>query len=178
MISLSRLRDALGTKPEDDPKVELIRAEVIAQWDSATNRSWQLETVVEKFYPECTNYIYLNKFPVTGITLVRERVKTSTTWTTIPSTAYIQMDSNGLEKITGNFSEVVEVSYSGGYSETTAPAEIVKALETQARFLSERLSDAKIIVKSQNFEGGGGVLEDAEQHPFFKKIAKRYIRRV
>ena len=88
------------------------------------------------------------------------------------------MDSNGLEKITGNFNEVVEITYSGGYTETTAPAEVVKALETQARFLSERLSDAKIIVKSQNFEGGGGVLEDAELHPFFKKTAKKHLRRV
>lgn len=176
MITLARLRQVLATPPEKDPEVELIRLQVLAQWDTLTKRSWAFQAGrVEKVYPEGCS-LYLSKFPITVITLVRERAKGSTTWSTV--TKYEQIGKNELENLGGNWNEVVEVTYSAGYTDVTVPADIRQALEIQARFLTERTSDGKLIVRSQNFEGGGGVYEDAFYHPYFKKTAEHNIRRV
>ena len=174
MLSLSRLREVLGTPPEKDDEVEIIRAQVLAQWDTATFRSWGFqEDFVETIIPVyATKIVYLKKFPVTAVTLVRTKSKRDPTWTTPQTTEYSQYGDNTLERFDTNWSELVEVTYSGGYTEANSPADVRQALEVQARFLAERLSDAKITVRSQNFEGGGGVFEDAAMHPFFAKMAK------
>lgn len=180
MISLARLRQVLGTPAEKDAEVEIIRAQVLAQWDTATNRAWAftedfVETHVE-VYP--TTLLYLQKFPITELSLVRTKNKRDATWTTLEVDDYTQYGINTLERLDADWSHITEVTYSGGYTEANCPADIKQALEVQARFLAERLSDAKLIVRSQNFEGGGGVFEDAAQHPFFAKMAKakrRYV---
>jgi hypothetical protein len=87
------------------------------------------------------------------------------------------------------------VTYSGGYTSKnapltvtlgdlssyavpTTPTSIKMALLTQVEFMMSRNDGGKLVLKSQAFKGGAGVLMDADLHPKFAMAVESNVSRV
>lgn len=174
MISISRMREELGLPPTQDPEVKRLRNMVIALWEETTKRPWNAETGrVEFITPrvDTMHTVLLDLVPATSITQVRVRSHgKSTTWSILDTDTYLLIGGRRLRRLDAFWPDFVEVTYDGGVSE--ADEDIQQALALQARFIKERVGNEKLITKSQNFEGGGGVFEEAFLHPTFKSLAE------
>jgi len=180
MISLSILRRELGLKPEDDELLIEIRQEVIDLWEEQTGRLWDIRTgYIEIVTPETvrTTKIWPSLRPISTITTIEERAARGSTWTTLDSSNYLVVRDH-IENISVPWGDRVRITYDGGYSDSTSPLDVRKALVLQAKFMQVRFSDGKIATKSEGFEGGSvGFLEDAFIHPFFRKLAHKKRRK-
>ncbi len=173
MISVGELRRELHLPPEEDDRLEALRQEVIDLWETETGRPWNERTgFVEILEPasRTTQDLFLDVEPVATVTEVKERSLTESAWTIVPATEYELIAPRRLHRFSGYWTGMVRVTYTGGT--TDAPADVKRALLLQARFLIDRMSDAKLITQSQNFEGGAGVFVPANLHPFFKSLAE------
>lgn len=193
MIALEKLREALKVAPKDDIELQSLLDEVVDLWEECTGRKWsRREDHVEILHPatDQSEVLFLELWPVESITSVEVRELDATSeWETLDSSSYRVEFGNVLRKLGVDAVEGiagkwwrsdVRVTYTGGYSPTTGaptPGDVQRAIITQIRFMKARLDDAKLTVKSQNFEGGAGVFEDAWLHPTFRGLAKRRARK-
>jgi hypothetical protein len=181
MISTSRLRQELRISPNQDELVVELKSVVIDLWERATGSLWNKRTgyVEDLTIPDDEDHYYIWPAlrPVTAITTIQERDRTVSSWTLLASDKYI---INGLkiEKLTDCWSSRVRLTYTGGYDETTCPQSVKRALILQAQFMTHRLGEDKIAIKSENFEGGSGTFEEAFLHPYFLQHAKQHRRKV
>lgn len=180
MISYSRLRRELNHPMDRDDELAWIRSEVVQLWERATGRLWiRNATRVDDFLQTDeagARTLLLRLWPVQSIATVQ--VKTSESdvdWTTLVSTDWRIEGRRELRRIQRYWECLVRVTYSGGYLDDEAPPDILRALVVQARFMRDRFG-AKLTVRSENFEGGGGVFETADMHPYFDATAQRYRR--
>lgn len=188
MISVSDFRARSSVVVDDDTVLEKAIASAIATWETATKRLWARRVDhVERVEPESERIstIILELQPVESVSLVEERFGG-------PNTAFVALDSatayelEGARKVRrygGWFAPHVRITYTGGYVEPGAPEgavtpeDIQEAILTQAAYAIERRSDGKLVVQSQNFEGGGGVFLPADYHPVFRTAVTAYRRK-
>jgi len=181
VISLSQIRQAAKTKPEDEDVVELLQHAVIELWESATGLLWdkRLAHVEEFFVDPGQRTLRLSLRPVLQIVQVRERGSPASSWEPLAVAEWQFAGSGELRRLgvsaggLWSWESSVQVTYDGGYDEFTCPRDVQLALITQARFMTERNSDGKLIVKNQAFEGGSGSLHEADLHPLFQATANR-----
>lgn len=175
MISLAKLREGLNIPAGDDYLLADLRSQVILQWEEATGFLWDSKAAhveIFRLTQDPRPYtLFLELIPVITVTKVEERSASgSSAWVVTDTANYDLLGRRSLENYAGRWSALVRVTYDGGA--TSAPADIQRALIIQAQFLKSRLDSEKISLRSQNFEGGAGVFEDAFLHPFFKQLAK------
>lgn len=178
MITIPTLRAELHLGAEDDLRLTRLRLRVIKQWEKETGLKWDYrESHTETVMPRGNRVqsVFLELSPVESIVKVEERGELDTEWTELTADEYLLLQPRTLRRVGCWWPELVRVQYSGGAREVDT--DVQEALIVQARFLSARLNDAQIAVKSQNFEGGGGVLEEAVMHPYFKRMARLYARK-
>lgn len=178
MISLSELRRDLRLPKDEDDRLEGIRAEVIALWESATGRPWNLRTgYVESFDPSVRlgADLALSLHPVTSIASVTTRGLNDSAATVIDPTKYFLMGTRTLRRTDSNWGGHITVTYSGGIAD--ARPDIKRALIVQAMFMRDRFSAEKLAIAGQSFEGGAGSFLAADFHPLFERLAKQYARR-
>jgi len=191
VITVEHLRAALKLAPKDDEKLESLISEVVDLWETSTGRLWAYrENHMQLLVPqtEQSHVLFLELWPVQSVSLVEENSQSSVgEWETLETSDYSVQNGNVLMKLKASSFEgatgqwwdhAVRVTYTGGYTSATTPGDVRRALETQIRFMLSRFADDKIITKSQNFEGGQGVFEDAYLHPMFKALARRRARKV
>jgi len=182
MIKVETLRAALvpALPPDRDAELPGIVAEVIAEWERETGRPWNYRDEYEELVlPRTERYtkVFLQLLPVDELATVEVRSRAGEDWEELVEDEHFELVGRRmLERIGGYWERQVRVTYSGGYKE--APADIQNAFIVQAKFKLARFSDGKVVVKSQNFEGGGGVLETADYAPLFKSAAERHARKV
>jgi len=179
MISLDRLREAgiLKNLPE-------IRAAIIGQWERLAGGRWAAETdtteILEPLH-ERIRTLELPLGPVTSVTSVKERsFDDATDWAdlaALAATSY-RLDGEGrrLMKRGGFWRDEVELVYSGGYADDTAPGDILEALVLQARFMAERHAAGKIALAQQAAKDATTTYLRADYHPLFMETAKRHRR--
>ena len=187
LITDAQLRDALDLPASRDQEVSDMRDAVVALWEGATRRLWERRVgYVETFRPRYNaRTLILSLGPVESVATVETADADGSTFTALASTYYAAggrsirlLDGSGFSFWPGQ----VRVTYTGGFTAEPAsgqaetPADIRRVLETQARFMLKRTSDAMIATRSQNFEGGAGVFEQADWHPIFAAVAKRHRR--
>ena len=186
MISISQLRDALKLAPELDHEIEARRDVVVALWESATQRLWNRRVDhVEIIRPrhDRLDTLLLELWPIESVTKVETRRLWETDWTELTS-GWKLTGERELTRVSAYWECEVRVTYTGGYTEnpgigqTKTPAEIAAVLLVHAQFMQVRLAPERIAIKSQNFEGGSGVYEDADLHPLFKRLASARRRLV
>lgn len=177
MISIGEIRSRLRLAPEKDGELETIRAEVIAAWETATGRLWDRRVGhVEVIRPahEGIRSILLELRPVEAVTKVEVRYD-GDDW---EETTDYQVDEHRLIHISGYWPDQVRVTYTGGYvanpgaGQAKTPADVAMALHLQAHFVFIRMAPERIATRSQNFEGGQGVFEEATHHPYFAQLAR------
>lgn len=182
MIKVETLRAALvpALPANRDAELPGMVAEIIAEWERETGRPWNYRDEYEELIqPRTERYtkVFLQLMPVDEIEKVEVRTRAGQAWTELTQdTDFELVGRRALERVGGAWERQVRVTYSGGYKE--APADIQAAFIVQAKFKLARFSDGKVVVKSQNFEGGGGVLETADMAPMFKSAAERHVRKV
>lgn len=182
MITIEELREHVRVNPEDDHELALIRSAVIGLWERLTGGLWDAKTgdiVTLRVSSTRQVSLWLPRRPITELTTVQERDVGETSWTTLETTAFFLTNENTgeVERIGRYWKQHVKITYSAGYDETTAPAEVRNALFLQARFMVERYDGEKLTVRGQNI-GKGQVtfLESSDAHPHFKKLATNYRR--
>lgn len=181
MISLARLRRDLQVSPDQEDALADARASAVALWEQATDRLWALRTgFVEEIRPKITaeDTLRLRLSPVSSLSLVEERAAGESDWETLDASDYVLQAPDRLRRLDGFWAPEVRVTYSGGYAEDTAPADVLLALVAQMRFQSVRLGQDRIAVRGQTVQGGGATfLEDGFLVPFFSKLADRHRRK-
>lgn len=179
MISLSKLRAELRLPVTDEEALADLRTAVIDQWEEATGRPWAArEDYVETFCtPGDASVLFLGLTPVTAMVKVEERDLDDSTWEELDATDYVA-DGHRLERLGAYWARRVRVTYDGGYTETTCPGDIRAALAVQAKFMLARHANGMVAIKSNTGEGGSGVYEDADVHPYFRRVAMGRRRKV
>lgn len=180
LISISKLRGSNVLSALQDYDLEALRDEVESLWEQQTGRLWGRRTNhIQVFDPirSFTRSLFLELWPITSISLVEEAGDFDGVWRTLSSSEYMVVGDHQLRRVAGFWECLVRVTYTGGYTTDTCPADVRRALVTQAEFITQRTSPEKLIIQSQNFEGGSGVLEEAFLHPFFQNLARQRARK-
>lgn len=185
MISIQRFRADVEF-PSDDgvDLVPIALAQVVSLWERVTCRKWAREVGrVDVIEPKGArpSGIQLRLWPVETITKVEVACDMAGTggWTELLAAdgGWVLAAPRTLVRIARYWEPAVRVTYTAGYADDAAPADVLAALTTQAKFMRVRMSTSLLGTRSQNFEGGAGVFEKADLHPFFEAQAKRYRRR-
>lgn len=194
MITVQKILAELKLGAKGEAAATEIRQEVIDTWERCTARLWQRRVGhVETLHPESDliKSLFLELWPVETITKVEEKFDASSNWVELPAATYelTRKDGYELRKINGNYwLASVRVTYTGGYVQEPAahidgvpdqnrtPGHILRALVMQGKFITGVAGSDKILVKSQNFEQGAGVLHDPTLHPYFAKMAEKEMR--
>lgn len=183
MLSVSQLREKLGGGADLEPFLSDLRNAVVALWEQHTGRLWESrEDYVEVIEPDTdrSRLIQLALWPVSELTKVEGRADGETTWTENSLDDYLLLNARLLRNVVGYHEPLVRVTYTGGYTpdgETACPRDVRMALLTQAEFMVARTSGNLLLLRSQNFQGGAGVYEEAHLHPTFKLLAQAYHRK-
>lgn len=169
---------------DNDAELVGLRDEVTALWEQHTGRLWKARTdFIEEVRPRTPwiNTVFLSLGPITAITLVESHANvTGSAYTTVSSSSYAQFGDRGIESLAGPWPEFVRVKYTGGYADGAAPADMLRALLIQAKFMRVRMADeAMIVSKKQSFGAysGTGEYEEGTLHPFFRMQVDRYRRK-
>lgn len=182
MITVEELRERVSVNPESDHELSLLRDTVVSLWEDATGSLWDKtasDTVLIRANNSRQTSIWLPRRPVTALTTVEERAEGESTWTTLDSDSYFLTNDvlGEVERINRYWKTHVRVTYTAGYDETTAPADIRQALFIQARFMVERYEGEKLTVKGQSLgKGTATFLESADLHPLFRRVARMHRR--
>lgn len=187
MIKIEELRAELKLPPKEDAKLVGLLDEVVELWEQRTGRLWlRREDYVQVLVPQtdASRTLSLALWPVEEVTKVEELDQYVTSeWEELDSAYYRVMFGNVLEKrgFDTAWKPTVRVTYTGGYaavgSTYATPGDVKRALITQIKFMLGRLSDSNLLIKSQNFEGGSGVFEEAALHPMFERVARQKARK-
>lgn len=180
MITKEKFRAGVGILPEQEDDLDWLLAAVVTLWEDATTRLWDLRTdfvdIVTKPRGNRPVALLLRLWPVTAITTVEVRRLSETDFTTLAADKYRLIGDRRLHRIDGSeWPEETRITFTGGVAE--AAEDIQRALILQAKFTMSRMGEEKIAVKSQNFEGGSGVLEIQNFHPYFKMMVKKHKRK-
>lgn len=165
-----------------DGELEAMRNAVVTQFEDLTGYLWNSRTgyveIVENTLVDSPNTVWLALSPVTTLTTVEEKARASgATWTALASTAYELIGTRRLTKLSGNFEDLVRVTYTGGYTDLTCPADIANALLAQAKFLASRLDSQKIALSQQAFEAGSTSFLSPDLHPLFAACVRSRRRK-
>lgn len=181
---------------------ERLKAQVVAHFERQTSRLWSRRVDhAQILYPtdaqaRCGE-IELELLPVEGVTTVEE-MQADGTWLLVDAADYT-LTNQGLgllRRLRPTFTRAgrwslrgVRVTYTGGYQDAPAPgdapalmgvpvppADIVEALYLQARYRWARQGETHLVVKSQSFEGGSGVLLDPGEHPEYTRALDAHRR--
>lgn len=183
MIDLSLLRRELSPSQDQEEYLTDIRDEVVALFEEVTGGLWNARTsYVEEFRFEARRIrsFWPKLRPVTTVTSLKWKWDRDDDYEDVDADEYERVDDRFIREHSRNrdafWYPYVQLTYDGGYTETTCPADIRRACVLQAKFMTARNSDGRLITKSQNFEGGAGVYEENWLHPFFKRITKQKVR--
>lgn len=173
MISVATLRRELNLGGDREELLELLRDTVVGLWESYTGALWDQRSghVETRRVAEDTTLLQLSLRPVSSVTTVEEMDDDESDWTELEADEDFVSIGHTLRRRGTAWSPNVRITYSGGYTESTAPAQVRAALVTQARFMAKRLSNEHVEISSQNFEGGSGVFLRPDVHPLFALAA-------
>lgn len=181
MISATRLRDAIPGIGSGD--VSAARAQVIAQWEALAFGKWAwAENHVEVVEPfdDYAKTLHLELRPVDTIITVKERsIQAIDDWadiTALDASVYAPRADGRLIRRQGDWLDEVEVTYTGGYPDDEAPADILEALILQARYNQERHQGEKLVTSQTAAKDATVSFLRADYHPLFMATAKRHRR--
>jgi hypothetical protein len=166
----------MGLPADQEQRLLQLRKTVIDLWEAKTQRPWSkaTETKVFRFERIRDTKIFISRRPIT-VTQIRERQMRHDDWEITDSDEYwVDSEKGIIENLVGWWEDLVEVTYDGGYEDDQAPDEILEALVVQAKFLNDRMSDSKVSLATQGFEGGSTSFLNADLHPFFLSVVKSY----
>jgi len=184
LLSLPDFRRRVGDLAvEHLDQAEILLAEVTAQFEQLTARKWE-QSAGEVWLTrvnERSLVIWIPITPVTAVTLVESRLMAESAWSTIEATEYELVDgpSGELQRLARYWEDRVRITYTGGHTASTCPADVQNALVTQARFLSQRRRPEAIALKGKAMKDGSSeFMERADYHPLFKSVAASHVRRI
>ena len=173
MISVGRLSEFLKFPASQAAEVERIRLEVIELFEKLTNGLWNTRAgYVQVEEPgEEQRYLWLRLLPVVTLTSVEGKGLSDAAWTAISTSGYAVLRGKQVRSLLGSWPDLVQITYDGGYDDTTCPPEVQRALMLQAEFTYSRNREGRGALVSEGFPGGGQTtFGKADLHPFFAKV--------
>lgn len=184
MISITRLRDTVKVPTDKESLLASTLAAVIETFERETGLLWRAtpedgreQTIIVDSSGEET--LFLDHARVDSIDTVEQRSATSgSDFEEIAEGDWIQDGRRGVRSLVGRFRGIVRVTYSGGYANDQAPADIMHAIAMQVQFVLDRTSADKLIVSGVANPAGGSVSYLAPDfHPLFKRTVDARKRR-
>ena len=184
MLTVADLKSGSGSIPEPEAQERVDSA--ISLWERLTGRLWvRRASHVQTIRPRTNRLrtLLLELWPVETITSVETLDDSAgATWETVTSSNYRLEGDRQLRYLAGYWPSFVRVTYTGGYigrnesvdGATVVPMDVRRALLTQIEFERARFASEKIAIRSQNFEGGAGVFETADVHPYTARLARAW----
>lgn len=189
MISLVWLRARLGLDPSRDDQLTRLRDDVVALWESRTNRLWTERTDHVQAYRLGEKYerkgpLRLELIPATSVSKVEEW-EDGESADELAADEYAVVESRSLVKVarvTARYPSLwlpnVQVTYSGGLAVADVPDDIKEALAIQVQYILNRHSGERSILSGITGPGGGvQFMVSADVHPHFKAQALLHRRR-
>ena len=181
MLNIQRLREKLKFDPLEDHKLNDLRDSIIGLWEELTNGLWNYRVghlQILELPSTDLKKVYLELRPVVSVSLVEEKDSVwDATWRILASTEYFLLGANAIRRVSGFWKTSVRITYIGGYTDTTCPKDIQRALIVQSQFQVQRNKDEKITVKSEGFEGGSEAYLQASIHPYFQSVVSNRRRK-
>ena len=181
MISKNELRQFLDLRADDDLQVSALRLAVIEAFEATTGGLWNARTwhVEEReLATDRISTVFTRLRPITSMTTVEHRRRSETTFAELlaSANAFFVVGDNRVQVTSGYFRPIVRLTYDGGWTDLTSPADVRMALKIQAQFILKRHSGDKAITTSQGLEGATTSFMAASLHPEFKRVTKLYRR--
>lgn len=180
MLTNLELREHLRLPPDKDAEVEALRTSVIDMFEVETHGLWNARTgYVEEVLlrTDRVTTIPLRLRPVSSVTLVEQRTLTDAEFTAAEAGDFVLEEGARIRWLSGYFLRSVRVTYTGGWSSTTVPSSVKRALIVQARFSLARTMGENLITSSQAVENAGStILLKPDLHPLFAKSCEQWKR--
>lgn len=180
MLTPHMLRQVVEGAPANEVALKLVADAVNQQWETHTRRAWGY---MDSFQEEVTlddprdQYFWLRRYPVVNLLLVEYRERDGT-WIAVDAEAYDFSGRVGrIERLEGDrwSGRTLRVTAEGGIE---VPADALRAMVTQAKFLLQRGNGSNVMLRSQGYAGGSTNLLDADLHPEFELAIRNYERHV
>lgn len=184
MITVSELRKEVGLPPERDNELSALRLEVISLFEKMTLCLWNeredhIETILPSGINDHSIWIELENVVHDDIEYVKEKSLSDSTFTTVTAFKLLPGTRRLVKTDGSTWNEIVEVKYTGGYSSTTCPGDIKRALIIQARYQLERHAAEKLMVSGASVNGATATFHPkAFLHPYFDNICQQYKRKM
>lgn len=188
VIELAEITLGLNLTLDADPLIPDLRAAAISQFELLTGAWWNERTAVEIVMRYPLRRIYLPLQNTTAI-VVEQREDAADAWVALVA----EDDYEFLQASGQNSASVLELdvaprflrlTLTGGYSSSTVPADIKRALLLEIGFQLRRWQGGRIIADSDSRDGvttdylqqvspGALALTASTSHPVFSDTAKR-----
>ena len=181
MISMLELRtrNQVSAAVGED-RLKALRDAAISLWETATDGLWTEALRVERVrVPRRKRTIRLQARPLTALTQVRVRTSESADWTILVGDVDFERDddaTSALRRIGQEWEELVEVTYTGGYTDSTSPLIVREALAIQVAFMIERDDSSRVAVRDASILDSQTSYLRAEMHPRFRSLARSHRR--
>lgn len=183
MISTQRLRILVDVTDKNDAEVSLVLDAVVSEFETATRRKWSVSTGrLQVLRPGNADnaYLFLDCYPATVVTLVRER-EDGGTWVDLVEGTDYRVDLRGgmVVNLRDEWLDEVEVTWSGGFANDAAPAEVLYALALEVRRTLARDASEKVALSAEALsENGTTTFTPAQmRHPAFQRAITKYTKR-
>lgn len=183
MISTQRLRTLVDVTDKNDAEVTLVLASVVSEFESSTRRKWTTSTGrLQVLRPDRSfdTYLFLDCYPVTIITLVREREDGGEWVDLVEGTDYrVDLRRGMVVNLREEWLDEVEVTWTGGYANDTAPSDILYSLALEVRRTLSRDASEKVALSSEALSENGTTTFTPipMRHPAFQRAITKYTKR-
>lgn len=187
LVSIQAVREKLKVSSEAELQVVTSTLSgVISSFEKMTNRLWvRREEFVQRLrllsMERDSGYINLTLYPVEELTLLEWDTGVSIDDAEEVEAEDLDIDQTRgiLTRVVGGFSDNLQITSTGGFTEETCPADVRTGIIEQVKFLYNRLQPGKIDVSNLATEQGGVVtLLRADIHPLFQLAVDNNYRLV
>jgi len=159
--------------------LDALQQEIIDLFERCTCRLWDYRIDHEEvFFLENDNWdtLFLELWPINSITKIEEWDGVKYVEVEDDSSDYEIYRPNRVKRFDRPWKRRVKITYTGGYSSENLPEDVRRALLIQAKFMIDRNSAEKFILRSQSDQGGSTTYLAPDLHPYFRTIVKKRKR--
>lgn len=177
MISRSRLIAEFNATVAEEASLVSLRDAVVSTLENKTGRLWKRRSgnvQSEVFASRYSSLIRLQLRPIETIELVEVKSSTDGEWTTAIASTYF-LDGQMLTRSGRAWEPFVRITYTGGYADDQAPAEVGLAIVAEMKFQRAQLADTAINIRYTSLAGSSSGYSAETHHPLFKALIDRSV---
>jgi len=181
LVEVSELRNLLKFDPSLDAELQHHIDVTVEILENKTKRLWALRTnfvVTLRQEGEFESILQIPLYPITALALVRwNKGETPPVDFSAPmavDTDYIFFSDTGEVELLGTPHDFYRAQVTGGYDETTVPAQVKEAIRLQIAYAAVRENPENIVSVSKTVDGATASMRNTLYHPRFLSLLKGF----